>query len=131
MPIQVSAFQLPSGARAVRADCTGTISHEEAEAWMSQGDPGGPFHGVPVLALTLQLDGVTPGARGVFARRRDLTDIDPWTAVVITNPIIRVATNFVMRVARTKRQRIFATEQEAVLWLDERIRQDASRAARP
>jgi hypothetical protein len=132
MPIQASGFQLPSGARAVRADCTGIVTKEEAAAWMGQQDPGQPFHGLPILAITLHLDKVTADARGLFSRHGDrVRREEVWTAVVITNPLIRVTTNFVFRIAGTKKQRIFATEQEAVAWLDERVREDAAPRAAP
>jgi len=123
MPIQTSAFQLPSGAQGVRADCTGTVDKEDADAWLKQIDPGGPFHGLPQLAVALKLDRVTSEARGVFGRLGD----DPgrakvWMAVVVTNPVIRVTTNFVMRISRNKMMRLFANEEEAVLWLDHQDR---------
>ncbi len=44
-------------------------------------------------------------------------------AVVVTNPIVRVATNFLVRVGRNKRVRLFGSEAEAIQWLAERVRE--------
>lgn len=132
MPIQASAFRLPSGAQAVRADCIGTVSKEDADAWFQQIDLGGPFHGLPILAIALELDRVTPEARSVFGRRGDgTTRTESWMAVVLTNPVLRVTTNFVMRISRTRRMRLFATQEEAALWLDQRLREDAAGKTAP
>lgn len=127
MPIQTSAFRLPSGAQGVRADCTGTVSKEDANAWFQQIDPGGPYHGLPILAVAMNLDRVTPEARSVFSRRGDANArTESWMAVVVTNPVIRVTTNFVMRIARTNKLRLFAAEADAVRWLEDRLREDTA-----
>jgi hypothetical protein len=123
MPIQPSAFRLPSGAGAVRADCSGTISKEDAEAWLAQTDPGGSYHGLPILTVTLDIEHLEHEARRAFARRPNAGDTDSWIAVVVTN--------LVMRITQNKKQRSFPTEGEAVAWLDERVRTDAARKAGP
>jgi hypothetical protein len=129
MPIQPSPFKLPSGTRGVRADCTGTISQEDAETWLRQVDRGGAFHGVPILAVALEIDHVTAEARGVFSRRGDSPGRpDVWMAVVVTNPVIRVTTNFVMRLTGNRKMRLFANEGTALRWLDERAREAAGAA---
>jgi hypothetical protein len=48
---------------------------------------------------------------------------------VVTNPLIRVASNFIMRMNKNPQHRMFATEAEAVRWLDERSRAYAQGAA--
>jgi len=131
MPIQASAFRLPSGARGVRAVCIGTITREDADTYLQQIALGGSFHGLPILAVTLQIGSIGPGAGGAFVRRGSERKTESWIAVVVTNPVIRVTTNFVVRISGTKKLRLFATEEEAVLWLDERVREDAAgKAAR-
>jgi hypothetical protein len=132
MPIQASVFRLPSGARGVRADCIGTVTKEEVGAWLRQIDPDGPFHGLPVLAVALQLDRLTPEARGVYAKlSNSIPGIERWIAVVGTNPVIRVTANFVMRITKKRKMRLFRTEEEAVRWLDEHLRADAAEKAAP
>jgi len=132
MPIQASAFRLPSGLQGVRADCTGTVTKEEAGAWLRQVAPGGPFHGLPVLAVALQLDRLTPEARGVYAElSNSAPEVERWIAVVVTNPVIRVTANFAMRITKKRKMRLFRTEEEAVRWLDERLRADAAEKAAP
>ena len=48
--------------------------------------------------------------------------------MVVTNPVVRVTTNFLMRINKARKQRLFTSEAEAILWLDERAREDAARA---
>jgi hypothetical protein len=132
MPIQAGTFQLPSGARAVRADCTGTVTREDADVWLRQVQPGGPFHGLPALVIALQLDRTTPEARGVYVQLRNSAPGDErWIAVVVTNPVLRVTVNFVMRITRKRKMHVFRTEEEAVRWLDERLHEDAAGQAAP
>ena len=132
MPIQAIAFRLPSGAQGVRADCTGTVTKEEAEAWLRQVEPGGPFHGLPVLAVAQRLDRLTADARGVYAKLgNSAPEVERWIAVVVTNSVLRVTANFVMRITKKRKMRLFRTEEEAVRWLDDRLRADAAGKAAP
>ena len=64
---------------------------------------------------------MTPEARAVFGRHT----YAQWMAGVGTNPMMRMTANFIIRVKRTKWLRMFADEQEAVRWLDERARENA------
>src|SRR5262245_29316204 len=125
-----SPFRLPSGARAVRLDCIGTITQEDAEGWIQQVGPGGPYDGLSVLAVTVQIDSIGPDARSVFSRRGN-PKAKRWMAVVVTSPMIRVTTNFLVRITGTKTLRLFDTEGEAMLWLDARLREDAAKKAAP
>jgi len=126
MPMRGTAIQLPCGAPAVRAECFGTIGQEDAERWMQQFAPGKPYHGLPILAVTTRIEHIDPRARSTFAQsRRALGQPAPWTAVVVTSPVIRVTANFVMRITGNKKYRSFETEQEALRWLDERVRKEA------
>jgi len=133
MPIQASIFRLPSGVRAVRADCTGTVTREDAHAWLRQVDLGGPFHGLPVLAIALHLDRMTPEARGAYAALGNSTPgVERWMAVVVNTPVLRVTViNFVMRITKKRKMHVFKTEEEAVRWLDERLHEDAARKPAP
>lgn len=124
-------MRLPSGARAARCDCSGIVTKADAEAWMAETGPGGPLYDLPILAVALQLQKVESDARGVFGQHQDPTREDNWMAVVVTNPVIRVTTNFVMRITRHRKQRLFSTEAEAVAWLEERLREDSARRSAP
>jgi hypothetical protein len=128
MPLIATPSQLPSGARCVRLEGRGDITKEDAEAVSKELGAGGPLSGVPILALTRDVRSVSPEARHVFGGRGDLSAPATWTAVVVTSPVVRVTTNFVMRINKAKRQRLFSTEAEAVQWLEERIKEDQARA---
>ena len=68
------------------------------------------------------------GARTAFSAWKDPSTTE-WFAIVVTNPVIRVASNFIMRDSTTARLRrkLFSTEEAAVRWLDERAREDAAK----
>jgi hypothetical protein len=127
MPFTISPFHLPCGARCGRVEWTGVSTGEEALALVAQVAVGGPYHGQSLLILTQKMDSMTPEARNVFGGRTE-TPITEWLGIVITNPIIRVASKFINRMNRVTRQQMFATESEAIRWLDERAREDAARA---
>src|ERR1043165_5297772 len=131
MPILISAFRLPCGAEGVRADCTGEVNAQDAQAWFQQTDPGGAFHLFPIHAVALKLERVTTEARSAFSRRGDDMKTQAWMAVVVTNPVLRVTPNFSMRISGTRKMRLFGTEEAAVAWLDDRHRQDEAARAAP
>jgi len=66
MPVHLSTFHLPSGARCLREDCIGDITLEDARSVLEQAGPGGPFYGLPVLGLTEQMTSISAEARGLF-----------------------------------------------------------------
>jgi hypothetical protein len=125
VPYEISTFQLPCGARAARVKNMGTLTGEEATSMMRQWDPGGPYRGLPTLVLQ---EGavLTPEARSVFAHWKDPATTE-WFAIVVTNAVMRVSANFIMRVSRTTRRRMFATEAEAIQWLDARARENMAK----
>ncbi|HEY8207367.1 MAG TPA: hypothetical protein VIG99_07800 [Myxococcaceae bacterium] len=128
MPFEVTFFQLPCGARCARVRLRGIISEEDAVAHIERSErPGGDVYGLPILNDTREMESITPGARRLFAAR---SQADPWVAIVITNPVLRVGLNFLLRVrGASKKMRLFTAEPEALKWLDDRVREDL--AAKP
>ncbi|HEY8207952.1 MAG TPA: hypothetical protein VIG99_10760 [Myxococcaceae bacterium] len=127
MPLEVTFFHLPCGARCARLNARGIISEEEAVAYLKRVDtPEGDIQGMPVLTCAHEVESVTPGARRLFATRNAE---DPWGAMVITNPVLRVAFNFLLRVRGSAKLKLFTAEPEALKWLDDRVREEL--AARP
>jgi hypothetical protein len=124
MPVHLSTFHLPSGARCLREDCIGDITLEDARSVLEQAGPGGPFYGLPVLGLTEQMTSVSAEARSLFGGSADVSAV--WAAVVVTKPVIRVTINFLMRFNKSWKLRLFAREDEAVRWLDEQVRGGAA-----
>jgi hypothetical protein len=124
MPFQYSMFTLPCGARAARIEWRGVATGEEAAALMADSAPGGPLHGLPLLIAAQHMESMEPGARSVFGGGKDRPPSE-FLGIVVTSPLIRVASNFIMRMNRNPRQRMFATEAEAIQWLDERTREYA------
>lgn len=125
MPYEITTFQLPCGARGGRIEWSGTISAEESVEVIKQLSPGGTLHGLPTLVVTQKASTMTPEARALFGNH----NYAQWMAGVDTNTVMRVTANFIIRVKRTKWLRLFADEQEAVRWLDERAREDARAGA--
>jgi hypothetical protein len=124
MPINYSTFLLPSGARCVRADCSGALTKKDLEVGDRELGVGGSLHGLPILSMSQQVTSMSSDARKHMGSR----ETEVWTAVVVTNPVIRVTANFLMRVTGSKKQRLFTVEAEAIQWLDERAREDEARA---
>lgn len=131
MAIQVTGFRLPSGSQAVRGEWTGVVDTEDADAWRQEVLPGGRFHGVPILAVGLRVDRLTPEARREFVKiGNHPTRTSSWMAVVVVNPVIRVTANIVIRLYKGWKIRLFATEEDAVRWLDERDREHVAQPPR-
>ncbi|HYV45429.1 MAG TPA: hypothetical protein VFA20_11230 [Myxococcaceae bacterium] len=125
MPYQYSLFQLPGGTRCARIEWTGVATGEAAAALVAECAPGQPLYGLPMLILTQKMETMEARARSVFSSR-SVTPLSEFLAIVASNPIIRVATNFIMRLTKNPRQRMFPTEAEALGWLDERTREYAA-----
>jgi hypothetical protein len=125
MPYELTTFQLPCGVRAARVTLTGTFTGKEATSLLRQWEPGNLMYGVPSLTLNQELQVLTPEARSVFRNWKDPSTTE-WFALVVTNPVMRVITNFVLRVNGTTRRRLFSDEVEALRWLDERVRETAA-----
>jgi hypothetical protein len=129
MPYDVMTFTLPSGTRAIKAIGSGVITKEDADLLMKQIEPGAPLFGLPQLFLTHRMERMSPEARSLFSARTKGGLERTWCAVVGSSPLIRVTVNFLLRLSRSKTTRMFSDEQEAVAWLDERVREDAARSA--
>ncbi|HZN92486.1 MAG TPA: hypothetical protein VFB81_07260 [Myxococcales bacterium] len=132
MPYETTFFQLPCGARCFRLEAKGTLSGEDAAEMIRQVEPGGELYGLPCLILTRDMTSISPEARRRYAARGDVGDRETFTAVVVTNPVIRVSARFIMRIQRSRRTDLFATEEKALEWLDARVREDmAARKGAP
>ena len=124
MPVEMTTFELPGGTRCLRMVTIGHFSKEDADAVVQKTDPGGDYAGLPQLILTQQQKSISSEARAIVARRRNLGEFEPWSAIVVTNPIIRVTTNFLVRIGRNKRVRLFGNEVEAAQWLGEQVEEE-------
>lgn len=118
MPFQMTTFSLPSGARCARIDWQGLATGPEADQVIAAAEPGGSTHGLPCLVLSYELTGLDLEARRIFSSKR-MDGIQTKMAMVVSNPLIRVAVNFIMRVRRNGLQRLFTSEAEAIRWLDQ------------
>jgi hypothetical protein len=123
VPYLVSTFQLPSGAQCIRADAVGNITVQDAEALMRPTHPGGPMAGLPMLILTARMEIFTPEARNLLTSMPD--EQGRWIAVVAPSAVARVTGNFVLRVGNHRQVKMFVTEAEATVWLEEQIRAGA------
>lgn len=124
MPFQTAFSQLPCGERYLRLETSGRFSGEDAEALIKLVNPGGDLHGIPAIVFTQKLESLGSEARALFAGRGDVVQKDPWIAIVVINPVIRVALNFLKRVQRSKNGMLFGNEPAALQWLDARVRED-------
>jgi hypothetical protein len=76
----------------------------------------------------MDLKSISSEARAVFAGRSDVRDRQTWTAVLLTNPVIRVTANFIMRIQGSTRTKLFSSEPDALEWLDARVREQLAKA---
>jgi len=129
MPFETSVFDLPCGVRAIRMTLTGIFSGEDATAFMRRIDPGGDLAGLPCLTLTKDLESISSEARAAISRAANMGELELWSAVVVSNPMIRVAINFITRLQNAKRTKLLATEEEAIRWLDARMREELAAKA--
>jgi hypothetical protein len=126
MSIEMSISQLPSGARCMLMVTAGHFSKEDAEEFFRQISPGAPMHRLPRLCLCQKQTSASSDARTMFVRLEG--EEEPWTAMVVVSPVVRVAINFVLRISKNKKVRLFTDEREATRWLDERVQKDTARA---
>src|SRR5262245_12488812 len=110
MPFDLSTFQLPGGARCVRVDVSGVVTGEEAANAIAHLEPGGSYHGLSMLVCGQKMKSLLPEARAVFGNRRSPPPTE-WMAIVLTNPILRVGSNFILRMNGNVRRRLFSTER--------------------
>jgi hypothetical protein len=127
VPFEISPFQLPCGARAARVKSYGFFTGDDAATMLKQWEPGGPLYGMPSLVLTGEMTVMTPEARSYFSSWKEPSETE-WYAIVVVNPVMRVVSNFILRVSGTTRRRLFTSEDEALRWLDERVREDLAKA---
>jgi hypothetical protein len=130
VPIEITGFTLPGGGRCVRIDTSGHFSEQDAEVFVKEMmSPGSPYHRWPRLVVTLRQTSISSDARRVFVNREEMGDQEPWVAVVITNAVLRVVTNFLMRINGNKKMTLFSGEPEAIQWLDEHTRGQVAASA--
>jgi hypothetical protein len=127
MPYTISTFTLPGGSLALHADAAGDIGKEDVAYFLEKAGPGSPTVGLPVLITTRNLKSLSSEARGFMTTSVDASKGLAWCAMVLTNPVIRVAVNFMMRLNRHPKLKIFAKEEDATGWLDERALEDAAK----
>lgn len=130
MPYETILFMLPCGARCFRLVLGDSLTKEDAAQIVTQVEPGGELHGFPALIEAMDLKSISSDARAVFASRDDVKNRQTWTAVLLTNPVIRVTANFIMRIQRSKRTKLFSSEPDALEWLDAQVRQQLAKAGR-
>src|SRR5690349_17157374 len=128
MPYETILFQLPCGARCFRFVLGDSLTEEDAVAIVKQVEFGGALHGLPALIEALRLKSISSDARAVFADRSDVRNRQTWTAVLLTNPVVRVTANFIMRIQQSRKTKLFSNEPEALQWLDVHVREQLAKA---
>lgn len=127
MPYAITTFTLPCGVRCVRVVGSGHIVKEDADHLMSVIGQGGSESGRPKLFLAQEVKSIASEARSLFSSGFDPKD-QSWSGLVVTNPLIRMTSNLMSRVSGYRKSKMFSTEEEAIRWLDERVREDAAKA---
>jgi hypothetical protein len=118
MPYTLKIEETPNALRITRLTTSGRITEPEADELMKELAPGGPYSGLPMLAVTGENTEVTADARRVFTTRVGVDGAVP-SAIVTTSAIMRVTVNFIGRVNGNHTTRLFANEREAIQWLEQ------------
>src|SRR5262245_58532719 len=122
MPFEITTFRLPCGGEAARIEYWGVVTGEEAAEVIRQLDVGGPLYGYSTLSVTVKEHTISPEARAKYYGYTFPAVIAG--ALVNTNMFTRIFANFIIRGRRTShRMKFFATEAEAIQWMDERVRE--------
>jgi hypothetical protein len=117
MPYTLQSHVTPNGLRVTRHVSKGRITAIEAAEIMKLISKGGPHYGLPLLVISDDSTEVAPEARRIFTTP---TDEEPLpSAIVSTSVVMRVTINFIGRVNGNHKMKLFATEAEAVQWLEE------------
>lgn len=122
MPFEITTFRLPCGGGAARIEYWGLVTGEEAAEVIRRLDTGGPLYGMSTLSVAVKEHTISPEARAIFTGYSFPAVVAG--AMVNTNLVTRVIANFIVRARRAShRMRFFATEAEAIQWMDERVRE--------
>jgi hypothetical protein len=117
MPYQFKRETTPGGVPMLRNHSSGRVTAAEAVELLRDLSPGGAYHGLPMLVITDVIE-ITPEARRVFTQSVG-EKAGPPMAIVSSSTVLRVTVNFISRVNGTANLRFFATEAEALRWLDD------------
>jgi hypothetical protein len=126
MPYEISTFTLPCGERAARVKITGIFEGREARAMVENWLPGRPMYGLSAMVLSQEAQVAAADARAIISTWKEASPTERW-AMVVTDPVARVAGNFILRVAKSTRRQMFSTEAGALSWLDEHARENAAK----
>lgn len=121
MPYSLVHDQTPKGLRITRLNISGKMSAEEAANLMVELGPGGRHADLPLLVISDPSTDIGAGARRIFTSGQspDQPQQVRGTAVVTQSALMRVTVNFIGRVNRNQSTRLFATEAEALGWLEQ------------
>jgi len=126
MPIQFAAHTTPGGHRVLRSLSSGVLSAHDAQSLKSATAPGGPFHGLPLLAISAKDTTITPESRKAFV---DFGNGPMLVAIVVDSTATRVMLNFIVKASLAMNKpgtaagetKFFSSEPEATVWLDEKL----------
>jgi len=118
MPYSLNTDQTPNALRITRLITHGKITDDEAVQLMKELAPGAAHHGLPMLIVNADNTEVTAAARRIFTTQVG-NDASRPAAIVTTSVVMRVTVNFIGRVNGNHSTKLFATEAEAVAWLEQ------------
>lgn len=117
MPIRVEEGKTPKGTRCMRTHVSGHVSLADAQLMAAQLLPGQPYHQGLVINIVEKDTEYSSDSRKFFSI---MNGNYRRMAVVVTSAILRAAINFMRRLTGTSSDfRMFASEGEAMAWLDE------------
>lgn len=119
MPIELSIVKTKSGHSVVRTDFITEVTVADAQRYFAKISPGGAYDGFGHLAVG-NVTGVSSEVKKILSSLKSPENPAP-VAVVITSALVRMAASLTMRITNNSNTDSFKTEEEAMLWLDERM----------
>ncbi len=120
MPIELTETKTKSGHPVVRTNFITEVTPADARTYFAKVTPGGNYDGWGHLVVG-NVTGVSSEVKKLLASRKTDPKNPPPVAVVLASALARMAASLTMRLTDNHNTDSFKTEEEGLLWLDERM----------
>jgi len=119
MPLDISETKTPAGHRLLLVQASGIVTGPQAQVLVDDVRQDGPHGGWPIFCKIAKGTEYTPEARKTMTSGGSY----PCCAILVGSTVLKTLVNFMMRVSGADaRSRMFATEAEALAWIDHVLR---------
>jgi hypothetical protein len=129
MPIDISELTTRAGHPVLKAIFAGDVTVADAQRYHSQLLPGQRYEFVGHLIVG-KVSGVSADVKRVLSSAKADPNNPPPVAIVLSSAIARMVAGLVMRTGNNENTDFFATEADALEWLDQRVAAYLSKAGK-